>query len=537
MSADPAAPNVLNEKPGRPVTWTTVNAGEAAFPGVPTPLSWTWGWWPTEYGVRGAFASIGAFTPGFAEPPTEYADRVLTIHHGHVAINLDLFRAVADAIPTSSGDATERSFFGSVRPGATSRPRRSRYPVVLARMPATALRSRAAIRRLQEPTDRWWRSVVSAPELELAAAQALLVESQRRYAEIAVPHTVVGMVTQGLYDQVRAMCDRAGMPDASGALVPGGQDEGRWLTELWDIAHGRGTPQLFLARHGYHGPLEGELSSPSWRINPRPLQNLLMSYARDSDREPPGELFARRERERIQTQTRFLAALPVTYRAPARGLLAAARAYMPLRESGRATFLRAYDAARQGALAIGRHYVGQRLLDTEDDVFYLSFDELTAPKPPADARERVTVRCELRQHYRTVALPSLWTGDPTSRLTRLDDTPAVSDEPLSGLGVSAGVAEGIARVVLDPADSDDLDAGEILVCRATDPSWASLFYLAGAVVVDIGGEMSHGAIVARELGLPAVVNTRDGTRRLQTGDRIRVDGSLGTVTLLHTAAR
>jgi pyruvate,water dikinase len=91
------------------------------------------------------------------------------------------------------------------------------------------------------------------------------------------------------------------------------------------------------------------------------------------------------------------------------------------------------------------------------------------------------------------------------------------------------------RVIVDPGDTDDFEPGEVLVCRATDPSWAALFYLASAVVIDIGGDMSHGAIVARELGLPAVVNTGDGTTRLCTGDRVRVDGSAGTVIRLPSA--
>jgi pyruvate,water dikinase len=87
-------------------------------------------------------------------------------------------------------------------------------------------------------------------------------------------------------------------------------------------------------------------------------------------------------------------------------------------------------------------------------------------------------------------------------------------------------------VVTDSHD-DDLQPGEILVCRTTDPSWVSLFLAASAVVIDIGGQLSHGAIVARELGIPCVVNTRDGTRRIRTGDALRVDGTTGQVTIAN----
>ena len=100
-----------------------------------------------------------------------------------------------------------------------------------------------------------------------------------------------------------------------------------------------------------------------------------------------------------------------------------------------------------------------------------------------------------------------------------------------GIGVSPGIAEGTVRVVRD-ADSDqadDFEPGDILVCRITDPSWAPLLSVAAAVVIDIGGSLSHGAIVARELGIPCVINTVDGSRRLRTGDRVTVDGSAGSV--------
>jgi pyruvate,water dikinase len=90
-------------------------------------------------------------------------------------------------------------------------------------------------------------------------------------------------------------------------------------------------------------------------------------------------------------------------------------------------------------------------------------------------------------------------------------------------------------VVTDPSSDDPLDAEEILVCDTTDPSWVSLFVSAAALVIDIGGPLSHGAIVARELGIPAVVNTADGTRAIRTGDRIRVDGKDGRIEILARA--
>jgi pyruvate,water dikinase len=105
------------------------------------------------------------------------------------------------------------------------------------------------------------------------------------------------------------------------------------------------------------------------------------------------------------------------------------------------------------------------------------------------------------------------------------------------MAVSPGVVEGRARVVLDPDSGIDIEPGEILVCETTDPSWASYFLVAGALVIDIGGAMSHGAIVAREMGIPCVINTRAGTAAIATGDLLSVDGGAGTVRVLERAEK
>jgi rifampicin phosphotransferase len=103
---------------------------------------------------------------------------------------------------------------------------------------------------------------------------------------------------------------------------------------------------------------------------------------------------------------------------------------------------------------------------------------------------------------------------------------------IGGVGVSSGITEGFVRVVTDPTFTE-VGEGEILVTPTTDPSWASIMFLSGALVVDIGGPLSHAAVVARELAIPCVVNTRHGSRVLRTGDRVRVDGNAGTVEVLE----
>ena len=105
---------------------------------------------------------------------------------------------------------------------------------------------------------------------------------------------------------------------------------------------------------------------------------------------------------------------------------------------------------------------------------------------------------------------------------------------MTGVAASPGVVTGRARVVVDPATTE-LDEGDILVCETTDPSWVTLFLVAGAVVTDYGGLLSHGPIVARELGIPCVCGTEVGSRRIRDGQLIRVDGGAGTVEIIAPA--
>jgi pyruvate,water dikinase len=133
----------------------------------------------------------------------------------------------------------------------------------------------------------------------------------------------------------------------------------------------------------------------------------------------------------------------------------------------------------------------------------------------------------------TLDIPDAFQGQPEPVARARGDTGGTV-EVITGVGASPGVAEGRAVVVTDPA-CPDFEPGDILVAHTTDPSWASIMFLAKALVVDIGGLLSHAAVVARELGVPCVMGTGNGTEALRTGDICRVDGSAGTVAVLKRA--
>ena len=172
------------------------------------------------------------------------------------------------------------------------------------------------------------------------------------------------------------------------------------------------------------------------------------------------------------------------------------------------------------------------------DLFFLTIEQLKALATPSDttdwkavvaARRAIYDREELRRRVPRLLVSDgrvFYDGMPTLE-TKGDDRQGFNGSP-----VSAGVVEGVVRIVLDPRLTR-LEAGEILVCPGTDPAWTPLFMVAGGLITEVGGMMTHGSVVAREYGIPAVVGVTHATMRLQTGQRIRLNGSTGEITVLE----
>lgn len=182
---------------------------------------------------------------------------------------------------------------------------------------------------------------------------------------------------------------------------------------------------------------------------------------------------------------------------------------------------------RAAARRLGTLLHDRGVLADREDIFYLTLPELRTDLP-AEAGALVAERRRERASYATLELPTVWTGEATP----IETVPIADDNVIVGRGASPGVVDGRARVVTSPDDAQ-IDEGEILIAHNTDPSWASLMFLSSGLVADIGGVMSHTAIVARELTLPCVVNTKFATKALRTGDLIRVNGTRGTVEVLE----
>jgi rifampicin phosphotransferase len=295
----------------------------------------------------------------------------------------------------------------------------------------------------------------------------------------------------------------------------------------------------FIARYGHRCPGELDIALPRWGEEPSSLLRILSGMLHSDASGEHRRRHAAATREAEQATERILEAvgqgpLGSVRRRMARGLVARARAYMSLREHPKFLLIRLFQHGRQVILEAGQLAVKRGLLADAADVWMLDLDELIAALEgrTEGMRETVAARRDTWKRYARLSAPPMLTSEgetPALASASEAEVPGV----LKGMGASVGIVEGTARVVLDPA-REVLRPGEILVAPFTDPGWTPLFIHAGALVMEVGGLMTHGSVVAREYGLPAVVGVTGATQRIRTGQRIRVDGDRGQVILLES---
>jgi pyruvate,water dikinase len=494
----------------------------------------TWDLWEVaaEGATRQAFHALGVATAEESRVPVDRQERFARAFYGRGAAQLDFLCAMGDRIPGTSGAAIAEQVFGRAPENLRSARTRRRYPVVAVKLPYTFLRIPSVLRATAAQTERWWQAqVASAPELDHAAAVRLFSESTERFRRnVALQATALFCIVQPVYDALGKLTTGAGVGDMTSlAGGYGSVPETAVVGDLWRASRGEIDLAAVVASNGFHGPREGELSSRVWREDDTPLRRMVGEYAAMDDAQNPLAREAALREDRLELERRILAALPVVRRPMARRVLSTASRVIPLRGIAKDSFLQASDVIRASARRIGELLVADGTLADPGDVFFLTEAEI-AGRRPDDAQELVARRRERHAYYSTVDLPTNWQGDPVPFPIATESR----SDTISGVGVSPGVVEGLARVVTDPS-CDDVEPGEILVAPATDPSWASIMFISAALVVDIGGALSHAAIVARELAVPCVVNTGSGSRDIRTGDRCRVDGATGTVTVLERA--
>ena len=283
----------------------------------------------------------------------------------------------------------------------------------------------------------------------------------------------------------------------------------------------------FLERYGHRAIAEIDLGVKRWSEDPAHLLGAIANYLRlGDDATAPDVQFARGAREAEAMIDTLASRLHGPRRAVLRFLLGRVRLLSGLREQPKFQIMRVFALGHTLIAPVGAELADRGLLDTADDVFFLTLPELRRALAGEDLRETVTERREVyRREQGRRHIPRVLLSDGTDAET---EVPAATDGAIRGTPASPGIAHGIARVIRSPVGAR-LEPGEVLVAPSTDPGWTPLFLTAGALVMEMGGMMSHGAVVAREYGIPAVVGVPDATGRIATGERITVDGSAGTV--------
>ncbi len=530
--------------------WTTANIGEA-MPDVLSPMCWSF-WGPNmEAGARLAYYDFGLLPKADLGVPADPNELLVSYFYGRPAMNLDRLRSLFDPIPGMTADDFERDVCGKVREGLPPVPKNPQTTLkVIARAPAGMALAGRQVRRSAAEQRTWWERSVhdgarSGRSGSLDDPRRLLEESAARFREAFRAHVRARFVLMSFHAQLTKLAEGAGRPDLVVRLLAGlgGVTETDVADDLWLVGAGQlpldargpgGVPQdCFIRRHGFHGPLEGNVAGASWREDPSAVLPLAQAMAARPADQRPRQREAATVAARREAMAELRAALPRSKQASVGLLCTAAARSVRTTEVGKAAFLMGLDGGRAATRAIDRKLREEGRLDDVDDAFYLTIDELLRPLPD-DVMDLVRFRRDRRAEYRRYELPLTFTGVPEPTV-RVEDLGGEAGDVLTGVAGAPGAVEGTARVVVDPFDAEPLEAGEVLVCRFTDPSWAPLFSLADALVIDIGAAASHGAIVARELGVPCVIGTGDGTRRIRTGDRLRVDGSAGRVEILTRA--
>jgi phosphoenolpyruvate synthase/pyruvate phosphate dikinase len=350
----------------------------------------------------------------------------------------------------------------------------------------------------------------------------------------SVPHNVTSEMGLALLDVADVIRPHSEVV----AFLQHVEDEG-FLDELAKLAGGRearNAIRAFLDMYGMRCVGEIDITRPRWSERPTTLVPVILGNIKNFE---PGAGEQRFEQGRQEAWTKEqellerLRALPDGEQKAeeAKRMIDRVRTFIGYREYPKYGMVSRYFVYKQALLEEAGRLVQAHVLREKEDIFYLTFQELHDVVRTNHVDDQlISQRKDAFRSYQALTPPRVLTsdGEVIAGAYRRDDVPAGA---LVGLPVSAGIIEGRARVIHDMAEAD-LEAGDILVTAYTDPSWSPLFVAITGLVTEVGGLMTHGAVIAREYGLPAVVGVEQATRLIRNGQRIRVHGTDGYVEIL-----
>jgi pyruvate,water dikinase len=526
--------------PREPALFTRANANDQ-WPRPITPLTQDLIALPQERGLGVAFADELGVAPDNGDWTWN------AVFYGWVTFAVEPAAAMADNLPGYSRTGVYGDYFGVVEDPAALRAAvgKGASPPALARIGvnfvralrsypkrSTAYRAEAHL-RLRRDLERDWSAAPTGELLGRLRAHPAETVLHR------VPHVLASVISAPLFKQVNEAAATFAGDDAPGLVTAaltglGGIHMQEATAALGEVARGRMDRQDFLDQFGFRGFNEFELAAKPWGDDPATVDRLVAGAA-GGDR---GDSIA---------QTRAAARATLKQRAGRRWLmfgrlLGMAETHMRWRENGKVPLALATHSIRLIVRESGRRLHAAGRLAAADDVFFLRLTELLDEldgRPVPDLAERVARRRRTHELAADLPLPEMIDARPgalsvitAERWRSLGVLPPAETETdshrLIGAAGSPGRVTGRARIVSDP-DEVELDEGDVIIAYGTDPAWTALFFQAAAVVVDVGGPMSHSAIAAREIGIPCVVNVKHGTTLIQEGQQITVDGSTGEV--------
>jgi len=525
-------------------SWSSVNVGEAAAV-VMTPLSWST--------MRASFDQL-TIVPGypvFGNIGGRVYSNATVLTHVIMAMHMNIKEQARE-----SGGAPEEAmnvFLNTLTP----LPGASRLNIIFNAL-KSAIKQKNALRHLsrfvaENPT--WCRNAYlrvnamsSIDELSSVYWQVLEPRFLKSFLRVWASATRSMAYTGRLRHELIELVS----PSDADTLLSGVSHHDELLASLGPVvglsrlARGQMTREAYLEQWGHRFELECEFYFPRPLENPEWLNMKLAEFSKypiDVD-----AMLTAQKAEFDAAWERFQRRYPSRAKSMRRRLDRAAE-YARVREAVRSEFIRLAWVSRTWILRVAS------LTGIGDDIFFLTLDELIQLL----SGEKVNMvylpaRRETYTRYKDlpcypVAIfgrfdPFKWAADPKRRNDMFDSSGRYYDlyynlldvsrsgDVIVGMPGAAGSVEGFVRRLSSPDEGDRLQRGEILVTSLTNIGWTPLFPRAGAIVTDIGALLSHAAIVARELGIPAVVNCRDASSRLHTGDKVRVDGTKGTVVIL-----
>jgi phosphohistidine swiveling domain-containing protein len=402
-------------------------------------------------------------------------------------------------------------------------------------------------------------------EMTIEELEDLVWEMYDRNQEVFQVHASTMLANMSLFGFLQKILARVGEEGAENLLVTGleGMSSCQLGSEMWKLAQSASKSikvsemilsrkkddleklkessegleflkdlQRFMERFGDRGSQEMELSVPRWEENPQFVLSMVANYL-SAKPVNPAKTMEEQKNVRFKATDRILKKLSRNFleKLIFKKILKKTQQYLVMRENLKTTWVRGISAIRVLYLPIADMLVDHRILENRDDIFYLKMTEvsdvITGNLKKRQVENLITERKEEKEVCEHLDVPMLIVGKPPpiEELTCTVEPQA----QLEGLGCSQGMVRGRARVVLDPNECTEFKEGEILVAPVTDPGWSPLFVTAGGLVMELGGTLSHGVIIAREYGIPAVVGVKNVTKIIKTGQVITVDGNKGLV--------